>query len=329
MKLPRRKLLHVAAVAAALAAVSQIAGAQSYPTRPITMIVPFPAGGAADAVGRIIGGGMRASLGQPIVIENVTGANGSIGIGRVARAANDGYTITIGAWSTFVANGVAYTLPYNLLTDFEPIAPLTTQPMLIVAKKAMPADDLKDLTAWLKANPDKATAGTNGVGSPQHVAAISFQNKTGTRFGFVPYRGGAPALQDLLAGQIDLIFAPAGDAAALIRTGSIKAYAVMAQNRIVAAPDLLTVDEAGMPGLYMSIWFGLWAPAHPLKGVIAKLNTAAVEALANPAVRARLAAIGQEIFPSNQQTPEALAAFHKTEIEKWWPILKAANIKGG
>src|SRR5215831_4032114 len=178
MKLPRRNFLHLAAGAVAMPAVSRVAGAQSYPTRPITMIVNFPAGGAADAVGRIIGGSMRASLGQPIVIENVTGANGSIGMGRVARAANDGYTITIGAWSTFVANGVAYTLPYKLLTDFEPIAPLTTQPMLIVAKKAMPADDLKDLTAWLKANPDKATAETNGVGSPQHVAAISFQNKT-------------------------------------------------------------------------------------------------------------------------------------------------------
>jgi tripartite-type tricarboxylate transporter receptor subunit TctC len=179
---------------------------------------------------------MRASLGQPIVIENITGANGSIGMGRVARAANDGYIVALGAWSTFVANGVAYALPYNLLTDFEPIAPLTTQPMLIVAKKVMPGDGLKGLIAWLKANPDKATAGTNGVGSPQHVAAIFFQNKTGTRFGFVPYRGGAPALQDLLAGQIDLIFAPVGDAAALIRAGSIKAYAVMAQNRIAALP---------------------------------------------------------------------------------------------
>ena len=284
MKLPRRKLLHIAAGAAALAAVSQIAGAQSYPTRPITLIVPFPAGAATDAIGRILGDSMRASLGQPIVIENVTGANGSIGVGRGARAANDGYTITIGAWSTFVANGVAYTLPYNLLTDFEPIAPLTTQPILIVAKKVMPGDGLKGLIAWLKANPDKATAGTNGVGSPQHVAAIFFQDKTGTRFGFVPYRGGAPALQDLLAGHIDLIFAPAGDATALVRAGSIKAYAVMAQNRIAAAPDLPTVDEGGMPGLYMSIWFGLWAPAHASKDVIAKLNTAAVEALANPAV---------------------------------------------
>ena len=298
MTLPRRQFLCLAAGAAALATVSQITGAQSYPTRPITLIVPFPAGAATDAIGRILGDSMRASLGQPIVIENVTGANGSIGVGRGARAANDGYTITIGAWSTFVANGVAYTLPYNLLTDFEPIALLTTHPHVNVAKKIMPADDLKGLIAWLKAYPDKATAGTNGVGSPQHVAAIFFQNETGTRFGFVPYRGGAPAFQDLLAGQIDLIFAPTGEAAALIRGGSIKVYAVIAQNRIAAAPDLPTVDEGGMPGLYMSNWFGLWAPARTAKDVISKLNTAAIKALADPTVRTRLADLGQEIFPS-------------------------------
>jgi tripartite-type tricarboxylate transporter receptor subunit TctC len=267
---------------------------------------------------------MRVSLGQPVVIENVAGAGGSIGVGRLARAANDGYTVAFGSWSTFVANGVAYALPYNLLTDFEPVAPLATQPHVIVAKKVMPADDLKDLIAWLKANPGKASAGTNGVGSSQHVAAIYFQSKTGTRFGFVPYRGGAPALQDLLAGQIDLIFGTAADAAA-VRAGSIKAYAVMAKNRIAAAPDIPTVDEAEMPGVYMSNWSGFWAPARTPKGVN---NAAAIEALANPTVRARLAAIGQEIFPPDQQTPEALGAFHKAEIEKWWPILKAANIKG-
>jgi tripartite-type tricarboxylate transporter receptor subunit TctC len=272
---------------------------------------------------------MRVSLGQPVVIENVSGAGGTIGVGRLARAANDGYIVALGSWTQFVASGVAYALPYNLLTDFEPIGLLTTQPHLIVAKKAMPADDLKDLIAWLKANPDKASAGTNGVGTPQHVAAIFFQSKTGTRFGFVPYRGGAPALQDLMAGQIDLIFAPASDAVALVRGGSIKAYAVMAKNRTTVAPNVPTVDEAGMPGVYMSNWFGFWAPARTPKGVIAKLNTAAIEALGKATVRARLADLGQEIFPSDEQTPEALAAFHKAEIEKWWPILKAANIKGG
>jgi tripartite-type tricarboxylate transporter receptor subunit TctC len=292
------------------------------------MIVPVPAGGGADATARMLGESMRVSLGQPVVIENVTGAGGSIGIGRVARAASDGYTLTLGTWGQMVANGIAYALPYNLLTDFEPIAPLTMAPFLIVAKKALPADDLTGLIAWLKANPDKASAGTNGVGSGQHVAAIYFQSKTGTRFSLVPYRGGAPALQDLLAGQIDLIFAAAADAATLVRGGGIKAYAAMAKSRIAAAPDIPTVDEAGMPGLYWSGWFGFWAPARTPKDIISKLNTAAVETLANPAVRARLAAIGQEIFPPDQLTPEALGAFHRSEIEKWWPILKAANIKG-
>src|SRR6516162_7798486 len=294
MKLPRRNFLHLAAGAVAMPAVPRVAGAQSYPTRPITMIVTAPAGGGADAVGRILGESMRVSLGQPVVIENVSGAGGTIGVGRLARAANDGYTVAYGSWTQFVASGVAYALPYNLLTDFEPIGLLTTQPHLIVAKKAMPADDLKDLIAWLKANPDKASAGTNGVGTPQHVAAIFFQSKTGTRFGFVPYRGGAPALQDLLAGQIDLIFAAAADAVALVRGGGIRAYAVMAKNRIAAAPDIPTVDEAGMPEVYMSTWRGFWAPARTPKGVIAKLNTAAIKALADPTVRTRLADLGQE-----------------------------------
>jgi tripartite-type tricarboxylate transporter receptor subunit TctC len=301
--------------------------AQVYPSRPITMVVPFPAGGGADAIGRMLAERMRVFLGQPVVIENVTGANGSIGVGRVARAAGDGYTFTLGSWATFVANGVAYALPYNLLTDFEPIALVTTQPNLVVAKKVMPANDLKGLIAWLKANSDKASAGTNGVGSPQHVAAIYFQSKTDTRFAFVPYRGGAPALQDLVAGQIDLIFATAADASEQIRGGSVRAYAVMAKNRLANADDIPTVDEAGLPGVYFSTWFGFWAPARTPKDIIATLNAAAVEALATPTVRARLADIGQEIFPRDQQTPEVLGAFHKAQIEKWWPIMKAAGIK--
>jgi len=328
MKLPhRRQFLHLAAGAAALPAVSRIAWAQAYPARPITVIVPVPAGGGSDAVGRMLAERMRVLLGQPVVIENVTGAGGSIGTGRVARAASDGYTLTLGSWGTFVANGVAYALPYNLLTDFEPIALVMTSPILIVAKKGMPADDLKGLIAWLKANPDRASAGTNGVGSPQHVAAIYFQSKTDTRFSMIPYRGGAPALQDLVAGQIDLIFATAADAVEQVRSGSIKAYAVMARSRIALAGGIPTVDEAGMPGVYFSGWFGFWAPAHTPKNIIAKLNAAVVDALADSSVRSRLGDIGSEIVPREQQTPEALGAFHKAEIEKWWPILKASNVK--
>jgi len=213
------------------------------------------------------------------------------------------------------------------LTDFEPIALVTKQPILIVAKKVTPANDLKGLIAWLKANPDNASAGTNGVGSPQHVAAVYFQSKTDTRFAFVPYRGGAPALQDLVAGQIDLIFAAAADAVEQIRGGSIKAYAVMAKSRLTSAPDIPTVDEAGLSGLYFSSWFGLWAPARTPQDIVAKLNTAVAGALADASVQRRLADLGQEIFSQDQQTPESLGAFHKAEIEKWWPIIKAANIK--
>jgi tripartite-type tricarboxylate transporter receptor subunit TctC len=324
MKIPRRKFLHFAATAAVM---PRIALAQSYPARPITMIVPFPAGGGADIVARILAEGMRPALGQPVVIENVGGAGGSIGVARLARAASDGYTFILGTWGTFVASGVARDVPYNLLTDFEPIAPVAVQPSLIVGKKALAVDDLRGLVAWLKANPDKALAGTNGVGSIQHVGGLYFQDRSGTRFGFVPYRGAAPTMQDLLAGQIDLIFAPAADVVEQVRNGNIKAYAVMAKNRIAAAPDVPGVDEAGMPGAYVSGWFGLWAPARTPKDIITKLNAAAIRALAEPSADARLAAIGQDVFPSDQQTPEALGAFHKAEIEKWWPILKAANVK--
>jgi tripartite-type tricarboxylate transporter receptor subunit TctC len=327
-ELLRRQFMHLVTGAAALPAVSRVAKAQSYPTRPITIVVPFAAGGGADVIGRIISERMRVSLGRPVVIENVTGANGSIGVGRVARAASDGYTLTAGSWSTFVANGAAYALPYNILTDFEPIALVASQADLIVAKKAMPANDLEGLIAWLKANPDKASAGTNGVGSAAHFAAISFQRETDTRFAFVPYRGGALAMQDLVAGQIDLIFATVSDSIEQLRAGTIKAYAVTAKNRSAAASNIPTVDEAGLPGFHFLNWHALFAPKGTPKSVIGKLNAAVMDALVDPAVRSRLADFGQEIFPREQQTPEALSAFHKAEIEKWWSIIKAANIKG-
>ena len=315
-------------LAAALAILAGIAGAaaQTYPSRPITLIVPFPAGGSTDAVGRILVERMRTSLGQPIVIENVGGAGGSIGVGRVARAAPDGYTIDIGQWDTHVANGATYPLTYDLMKDFEPIALISSNPFLVLARKTMPADDLKGLIAWLKANPDKATQAIPTAGS--HVAGILLQKQTDTRFAFVPYRGGGPAMQDLVAGQIDMMIIQAAVALPQVRGGAIKAYAVTARSRFAAAPGVPTVDEAGLPGLYISGWFALFAPKGTPKPVIDKLNAAVVDALGNANVRARLADLGQEIPPPEQQTPEALAAFHKAEVEKWWPIIKAANIKG-
>jgi tripartite-type tricarboxylate transporter receptor subunit TctC len=325
MKLPRRRFLHLAAGAAALPALSPMARAQTYPSRPITVVVPFPAGGSTDAVGRIVAERMRVSLGQAVVIENVGGAGGSIGVGRVARATPDGYTLDIGQWDTHVANGATFALSYDVVKDFEPIALLSSNPFLILAKKAVPADDLKGLVAWLKANPDKASQAIPTAGS--HVAGLLFQKETGTRFAFVPYRGGGPAMQDLVAGQIDLMIIQAAVALPQLRAGAIKAYAVTASSRFPAAPEIPSVDELGLPGIHISGWFALFAPKGTPAAIASKLNAAVVEALADPNVRARLENLGQEIFPREQQTPAALAAYHKAEIERWWPIIKAANIK--
>lgn len=314
----------------AVAAVLGIAGAapaQPYPSRPITMIVPYATGGSTDAIGRIMAERMRASLGQTVVAENVTGANGSIGVGRAARAAPDGYTISLGAWPTHVVNGAIMSLSYDVLNDFEPVVLLPTQPLVIVGKKAMAARNLQELIAWLKANPDKASQGHAGVGSTAHIGGVFFQKQTGTRFAFVPYRGGGPAMQDLIAGQIDLMFDPAGSAVPHVLAGSIKAYAVTAKSRLTAAPDLPTVDEAGLPGMYVSLWHAFWVPKGTPPDIIAKLNAAAVEAMADPAVQKRLVAIGQELPPRDMQTPQALAAYHKAEIARWWPVIKEAGIK--
>jgi tripartite-type tricarboxylate transporter receptor subunit TctC len=305
-----------------------IAAEQFYPSRPITMIVPFAAGGPTDTIARILAEHMRVSLGQPVILENVTGAAGSIGVGRVARAAGDGYTLVIGVWGTHVLNGAIYPLQYDLLKDFEPISLLASNPMVIVAKKVMPAKDLMELIAWLKANPDKASAGTTGTGGASHVAAILFQKETGTRFQFVPYRGLAPAMQDLVAGQIDMMIDNPATSLPQARAGTIKAYATTAKARLAAAPDIPTADEAGLPGFNVSQWTALWAPKGTPKDIIAKLNEAVVESLADKNVLVRLADLGQSVAPRDQQTPESLGAYQKAEIEKWWPIIKAANIKG-
>jgi tripartite-type tricarboxylate transporter receptor subunit TctC len=270
---------------------------------------------------------MRASLGKPVIIEVVTGAGGTIGVGRVARAAPDGHTLSIGHWGTHVASGALYALPYDVLNDFAPVSLIASFPLLIVAKKAMPANDLKELLAWLMANPNRATMGNSGIGGVAHVAGVLFQKETGTRFQAVPYRGNTPALQDLVAGELDFMFGDPAIFLPQVRAGTIKAYAVMAQSRLPAAPDIPTVEEAGLPGFYASNWHGLWVPKGTPMGVIAKLNIAIVDALADPAVRSRLVDLAQEIFPREQQTPRALGVHQKAEIEKWWPIIKTANIK--
>jgi tripartite-type tricarboxylate transporter receptor subunit TctC len=329
MKPPhRRQFLHLASGAAALPAMSHIARAQAYPTRPVTMIVPFPAGGPTDAIARILAERMRAALAQPIVIENVSGATGSIGVGRAVRAPADGYTFIAGTLTTHVFTGALYALRYDLLNDFKPVALLANGPFIVAARKTMAANDLKEFMAWLKANPDKASQGTGGFGVVEHIAALLLQQRTGVRYQIVPYRGNSLAIQDLVSGQIDMVFADGAVGLPNLRAGLIKAYAVTAETRLSVAPDIPTVDEAGLPGFYASLWYGLWAPARTPRDIIAKLNAAAVDALADSTVRTRLADIGVEIFPREKQNPEALGALQKAEIEKWWPIIKAANIKG-
>jgi tripartite-type tricarboxylate transporter receptor subunit TctC len=323
----KRTIRNAVLAAVITAASSGSATAQVYPSRPIKMVVAFAAGGSGDTIARILAERMRVSLGQTIVIENVGGASGSVGVGRVARAAGDGYTLCYGNWATHVLNGAIYPLPYDVQNDFEPVAQLVTETTLIVARKTMPANDLKELIAWLKANPDKASVGTTGLGAVSHVLGVFFQKETGTRFQFVPYRGVGPAMQDMIAGQIDMMFDLTANSLPQLRAGAIKGYAVTARRRLAALPDVPTVDEAGLPGFYASNWRALFVPRGTPKPIVGKLNAAVVQALADPAVRQRLADLGQEIPPREQQSPEALAALQKAEIDKWWPIIRAANIR--
>jgi len=329
MKLQRRRFLHWAAGVAALPALLRSAAADSYPSRPITMVVPFAAAGGTDLLARILAERMRVPLAQPVIVENVAGAGGSIGVGRVVRAPADGYTLSIGTLTTHVLTGALYPLQFDLLTDLAPIAELAYEPLLIATRKSLPVNNLKELIAWLKANPDKATAGIPGAGSTGNLADISFQKTTGTSFQFVPYRGDGLALQDLVAGQIDMMIEPSSNFVAQVQAGMVKALAVTAKTRHPGMPDIPTVDEAGLPGFYVSIWFGLWAPKDTPKDVIAKLDAAIVESLADADLGAKLNKLGQQVVPRDQQTPEALGALQKAETDKWWPIIKAANIRGG
>jgi tripartite-type tricarboxylate transporter receptor subunit TctC len=300
---------------------------QPYPSRPITMIVPFPAGGATDTLARYLAEQMRAILGQPIITENVAGAAGSIGVGRAVRSAADGYTLSIGTSTTHMLTGGLYALPFDLLGDLEPVIYIGSEPLLIAARKSLPADDLKGLIAYLKANPGKATVGVAGVGAAGHLAGIAFQRDTGTKFQFVPYRGNAPAMQDLLAEQIDFMMEPASNFRGLIATSSIKPIAVTGKTRLSSSPDIPTVEEAGLPGFTASLWYGLWVPKNTPKDIIEKLNATLRAVLAEPAVQKRFEELGIQISPSDQQSPEALRAFQKAESERWWPIIKASNLK--
>jgi tripartite-type tricarboxylate transporter receptor subunit TctC len=318
----RRLVLAMTAIAAISGFAASVA-AQSFPSRPITMIVPFAAGGPTDVIARVVGERMGQSLGQPVVIENVTGAGGTIAAGRVARAAPDGYTLDLATWSTHVVTPVLYQLQYDVFRDFDPVVWLTQTPLLLVSRKDIPANNLKELVAWLKSNPVLL----GSAGGTDQVAGFLLQQQTGAKIQVVPYRGLAPAMQDLLAGRIDLLFDQPSDAMPQIRNGTIKGYAVTASSRAAVASAIPTVDEAGLPGLHISPWHSLWVPKSTPPEVIAKLNAAAIDALADPAVRKRLGDVGQEIVLREQQTPQALAAYYKSETDKWWPIIKAAGIK--
>jgi tripartite-type tricarboxylate transporter receptor subunit TctC len=315
---------------AALVVVTQFstgAVAQDYPSRPIKMVVPLGVGGSTDVIGRIMAQGMSAVLGQSIIVENTTGAGGTIGEGRVAHSEPDGYTIGLGQWGTNVATGAIYSLQYDLLNDFEPIGLIATQPFFIVARKSMPANNLQELIVWLRANRSTATEGHSGVGSPSHVAGILFQNEIGAPLTMVPYRGAGEATQAILGEQIDILLATPAVSVEQMRAGTLKAYAVTASSRIVSAPDVPTTAEAGLPGFYFSFWHALWAPKGTSKAIIAKLNDALMKTLGDPITRKKLTDLAQDIFPREQQTPEALHAYQKAEIAKWWPIIIAAGIK--
>jgi tripartite-type tricarboxylate transporter receptor subunit TctC len=302
------------------------ANAQTYPSRAITIIVPFAAGGPTDTLARIVGGRMQELLGQPIVIENVTGAGSTIGTDRAIRAAPDGYTLIVGNWSSHVGAPATYPVNWDIINDLEPVARLSTSTLMIVGKKALPANNIQELIAWLKLNPDKGSAATVGAGSATHLCGLYFQERTGTRFQFVPYRGGASMIQDLIAGQIDFFCGEASQSIEQVRAGNMKAFAVMSKERWPPLPDVPTMEEAGLD-MQLDFWHGMWAPKHTSSAIVSRLNTAVVATLSDPGVRKRIADLGHTIPALAELSPQALSAYHKTEVEKWWPIIRAANIK--
>jgi tripartite-type tricarboxylate transporter receptor subunit TctC len=322
-----RRLLTVMVAILVGLAWAGMAAAQNYPTRAMTMIVPFPAGGATDTLARFLAEKMRAVLGQPVIIENVAGAAGSLGVARAVRSAADGYTLSIGTSTTHMLTGGLYALQFDLLKDLEPVIQIGSEPLLIVGRKNLPADDLKGLIAYLKANPDKASVGIAGVGATGHLTGISFQRETGTRFQFVPYRGNAPAMQDLLAEQIDFMIEPSSNFESLVGAGSVKPYAITGRTRLPSSPDIPTADEAGVPNFFASLWYGLWVPKDTPKDIIARLNATMVQVLADPSVQKRFDELGIQITPLARQSPEALRGFQKAEAERWWPIIKASNLR--
>jgi tripartite-type tricarboxylate transporter receptor subunit TctC len=322
-----QKSIFIVAILASILCDIGAASSQRYPSRPITMVVPASAGGPTDAIGRIIAERMGASLGQAIVIENISGAGGSIGVGRVAHATPDGYTIGVGHWGHYVVNGAIYSLRYDLRTDFEPVVLLATGPLIIATRKSIAASNLRELIDWLKSNSGRVSAGTGGVGTPAHIAGVLFEKMTDVQFQFVPYRGTGPAMLGLLAGDIDLLLDQASNILPNVQSRLIKAYAVTADSRLASAPEIPTVDDAGLPGFHVAVWHAIWAPKGTPKEIIDRLNVSARDALSDPTVLHRLSDLGQELPRPDQRTPEALNALHKAEIERWWPIIKAANIK--
>jgi tripartite-type tricarboxylate transporter receptor subunit TctC len=328
MKMSRRTFVKTSAAAASLSVIAPSAQAATYPTRPVTLIVPYGAGGPTDTIGRIVAEGLREALNGTIIVENVPGASGTIGVAKFRRAENDGYTLGLGNWPTFVFNGAIFPTAYDVTKDFEPIGHCVSDPQIIISRADLPANNLQELIAWFKTNPDKATQATGGPGSTSHVVGILFQRKTGTQFAFVPYRQGVgAAMVDMMAGRIDTMFSVAANAIPHIKSGKLKAYAVTGKERLREMPDIPTVDEAGLPGFYALNWHALFAPKGTPKPILEQLNAALMTALANPVIRKRLEELGQDITPKEQQTPEALTQILKTDIATWWPVIKDAGIK--